>query len=108
MVYNAPMYVTKPKKPFIVLGLTSLVLAACLTVYRAHPLETPNERVHRLCAGCWLPAAELDDLIQMLTGWTDRERIMQTFRDQFDDAEQAELWMSCGEALVDAARATLR
>ena len=93
-----------PRKPFIVLLLVTLAFVVVGTVRRAHPWESPTEQVHRLCEGCGLTPAELINFIDYLRGPSPREAKLRRFRATFDDAEQAELWLSCAEALIDAAQ----
>ena len=97
------MYFGKPRPAVAFLGLYSLGFPLGVFTYRWHPQETPTERAHRLCDGCGLTTAELSNLIDDLRGPESRETKLRLFREQFDDAEQAELWIECGEALVDAA-----
>lgn len=93
----------KPRGLFIILGLVTLAFVVVGTVYRAHLWESPKERAHRLCNGCGLSWAELENLIDDLRGPESRDTKMRLFRKAFDDPEQADGWLSCGVALIVAA-----
>ena len=95
----------KPRGLFIILGLVTLAFVVVGTVYRAHLWESPKERAHRLCDGCGLSWAELENLIDDIRGPSFRDTKLRHSRAAFDDPEQAEPWESCGEAQVDAADA---